>query len=98
MQSVPILLFALTLPPSVAAPLRAQEPARTEGWVVISVDDYRTLRKKAFPEDTPPEPPPTDAAVTRVEYDLTLQADSVTGTATIVVDVLKDGWVEVMIP
>jgi hypothetical protein len=98
MQSVPVSLIAFTLALSVVSPARAQEPARTDGWVVISVEDYRTLRTKAFPPVVPPDPPPVEAAVTRVEYDLTLQADSVTGTATIVMDVLKDGWVEVVIP
>jgi hypothetical protein len=98
MQPVRVLLLALTLAISVVGPSGAQEPARADGWVVISVDDYRALRNKAFPPDTPPQPPVVDAAVTRVEYDLALQTDSVTGTATLVVDVMKDGWVDVLIP
>ena len=73
-------------------------PARVDGWVVIPVDDYRSLRAKAYPVEPAPVPPPVDAALTRLTYDLTLAGDSVTGTATADIDVLKDGWVEVLIP
>ncbi|MCA1559482.1 MAG: hypothetical protein LC753_11230 [Acidobacteria bacterium] len=76
----------------------AQQPARPDGWVVIPVDEYRALRLKAFPPDRPPEPPPVDATVTRVEYDLRVNGDSAVGEARLIVDVLKDGWVAVEIP
>ena len=78
--------------------LHAQEPARSDGWVVIPVADYRALRAKAYPDDPVPAPPPVDAALTRLAYDLALAGDSITGTATADIDVLKDGWVEVLIP
>jgi hypothetical protein len=65
---------------------------------VIPVDDYRALRAKAFPADPTPPPPPVDAAVTRIDYDLALGTGSVTGTAAVTVDVLKDGWVRVQVP
>lgn len=68
------------------------------GWVVISVDDYQTLRAHAFPADRPPEPPPVDATLTRVDYDLRIAGDLATGRASLTVDVLKDGWVRVPIP
>src|SRR5271157_2167148 len=39
------LLVALSL---FSTPLRAQNTTHSPGWVVISVDDYRALRHKAF--------------------------------------------------
>ena len=83
---------------SAAAPLHAQAPAPSDGWVVIPVADYRALRAKAYPDDPVPAPPPVDATLTRLAYNLTLAGESVTGTATADIDVLKDGWVEVVIP
>jgi len=83
---------------SASALARAQEPARTDGWVVLSLDDYRELRARAFP--APPEPvaPPVDSVVTRVDYDLLVDGTVVTGQARLTVDVLKDGWVSLQIP
>jgi hypothetical protein len=74
------------------------QPARSEGWVVIPVEEYRALRLRAFPPERPPEPPPVDATVTRVEYDLRAATESATGQVRIMVDVLKEGWVRVNIP
>ena len=71
----------------------AQQPARPDGWVVIPVEEYRALRLKAFPPDRPPDPPPVEATVTRVEYDLRVTGDSASGEARLTVDVLKEGWV-----
>ncbi|HEY6967801.1 MAG TPA: hypothetical protein VJA94_01190 [Candidatus Angelobacter sp.] len=68
------------------------------GWVVISVDEYQDLRAHAFPADRAPEPPPVDATLTRVDYDLRIGGNLATGRATLTVDVLKDGWVRVPIP
>jgi hypothetical protein len=78
--------------------VRAQEPARSDGWVVIPVDDYRALRLKAFPPERPAAPPPVDAALTRVEYDLRVNGESAAGETRLTVDVLKEGWVRVDIP
>jgi hypothetical protein len=77
---------------------RAQEPGRSDGWVVIPVDEYRSLRLKAYPPERPPDPPPLDAALTRVEYDLRANGDSASGEARLTVDVMKEGWVRVDIP
>jgi len=74
------------------------EPSHLAGWVVIPVDDYRVLRAKAYPAEQGPEPPPLDATLTRVDYDLHLLGDLATGRANLTVDVLKDGWVRVPVP
>lgn len=41
---------------------------------------------------------PVDAALTRVDYDLRVDADSVTGRALLTVDVMREGWARVQIP
>ncbi len=87
--------FALLLAASAAV---AQDATRIEGWVVLPVAEYRTLRERAYPATRPPEPPPVEAALTRIEYDLTAAGDSAVGQARLTVDVLKDGWVKVPIP
>src|SRR5437870_13320964 len=78
--------------------LFAQESAHSPGWVVISVPDYRALRVRAFPAEREPEPPPVDATLSRVDYDLRVDSDVASGHATLTVDVLKNGWVRVPIP
>jgi hypothetical protein len=77
---------------------KATEPAHIAGWVVIPVDEYRVLRAKAYPVEHDPEPPPTDATLTRVDYDLHVAGDLAAGRASLTVDVLKDGWVRVPVP
>jgi hypothetical protein len=89
--------FLLPLAAQTAAPLSA-DAARSPGWVVIPVDEYQTLRARAFPAEHDPEPPPVDATLTRVDYDLRIAGDLATGRASLTVDVLKDGWVRVPIP
>jgi hypothetical protein len=74
------------------------ETSHIAGWVVIPVDEYRVLRAKAYPVEHDPEPPPTDATLTRVDYDLHVNGDLAAGRASLTVDVLKDGWVRVPIP
>ena len=74
------------------------EPSHIAGWVVIPVDEYRVLRAKAYPVEHDPEPPPLDATLTRVDYDLHVAGDLAAGRATLTVDVLKDGWVRVPVP
>src|SRR5271170_2066415 len=75
-----------------------QDAGHSPGWVVISVPDYRALRLKAFPAEREPEPPPVDATLSRVDYQLRVDADVAAGRATLTVDVLKNGWVRVPIP
>jgi hypothetical protein len=84
------------------AAARAQEKiaesSHASGWVVISVDDYRVLRAKAYPAEHDPDPLPLDATLTRVDYDLRISGELAAGRATLTVDVLKDGWVRVPVP
>jgi hypothetical protein len=70
------------------------------GWVVIPVEEYQALRARAFPAERAPEPPPVEATLTRVDYDLHVNSsgDLATGQASLTVDVIKDGWVRVAIP
>ena len=75
----------------------AQEAARPPGWVVIPVNEYQTLRSKAYPAERDPETP-VDATLTKVDYDLRIDSALASGRAVLTVDVLKDGWVRVPIP
>ena len=70
-----------------AAAIAAQTPAPPEGWVVLPVDEYRALRERAIPAAPLPPAPPVDATVTRVEYDLRVDSDSVGGRALLTIDV-----------
>jgi hypothetical protein len=74
------------------------EPGHAAGWVVIPVEEYRVLRAKAYPVEHDPEPPPLDATLTRVDYDLHVTGELAAGRANLTVDVLKDGWVRVPVP
>src|SRR5579859_8154255 len=95
-----VLIISRGLPAAAQAPAPqlSADLSHSPGWVVISVDDYQNLRAHAFPTDRPPDPPPVDATLTRVDYDLRIAGDLATGRASLTVDVLKDGWVRVPIP
>jgi len=77
---------------------RVADAAHAAGWVVIPVEEYRELHARAYPTERDPEPPPLDATLTRVDYDLLISGELATGTANLTVDVLKDGWVRVPVP
>src|SRR5712672_1491904 len=76
----------------------AQTATHSPGWVVLPVEEYRTLHARAYPIERDPEPPPVEATLTRVDYDLRIGGELASGRATLTVDVLKDGWVRVPIP
>jgi hypothetical protein len=73
---------------------KPSESSHMAGWVVIPVDEYK-MRAKAYPVEHDPEPPPLDATLTRVDYDLRVAGDLASGRANLTVDVLRDGWVRV---
>ena len=81
-----------------AASSMGQTAAHSPGWVVLPVDEYRTLHARAYPTVRDPEPPPVEATLTRVDYDLRIDGELASGRMTLTVDVLKDGWVRVPIP
>jgi hypothetical protein len=82
----------------VQAQEKPAESPHAAGWVVIPVEEYRVLRAKAYPVEHDPEPPPLDATLTRVDYDLQVTGELAAGRANLTVDVLKDGWVRVPVP
>ncbi len=75
-----------------------QTAAHSPGWVVLPVEEYRTLHARAYPIERDPEPPPVDATLTRVDYELRIDGELASGRASLTVDVLKDGWVRVPVP
>jgi hypothetical protein len=94
--TIPIMASLLVAAP----PCLAQESSRPPGpgWVVIGLDEYKTLRAKAYPPEREPEPPPVEATLSRVDYDLHINGEFASGRANLTIDVLKDGWVRVPIP
>jgi len=83
---------------ALSAQEKSTDTSHASGWVVIPVEEYRVLRAKAYPVEPNPEPPPVDATLTRVDYDLRVAGDLASGRASLTVDVLKDGWVRVPVP
>jgi hypothetical protein len=78
--------------------VRAQDAVRQDGWVVLPIEEYRSLRARANATPPDPAPPPLDAALSRVDYDLRIAGETVTGQARLTIDVLKQGWVTVQVP
>ena len=79
----PLVLAASMLPGTVAcAQDKPAEASHSGGWVVIPVDEYKVLRAKAYPVEHDPEPPPMDATLTRVDYDLHVMGDLARGAPT----------------
>lgn len=85
------IAFALTT-------LQAQPVPLPDGWVVLPDDEYRALRQRANPSPPVPPTPAVAAALSRVDYDLRVEGESVTGRAQLTVDVLREGWTTVAIP
>ena len=81
-QFLPFFLAAACLAGFAAfAQEKTASPTHGSGWVVIPVNEYRVLRAKAYPVEPTPEPPPLDATLTRVDYELHVLGDLATGTA-----------------
>jgi len=93
------LLFALIFLTINVPASRAQTAAVvTDGWVVLPVDEYRALRRAAFPLDSDPAPPPVEATLSRIDYDLKVEGDLASGEARLTVDVIQNGWVRLAMP
>ncbi|HEX9366545.1 MAG TPA: hypothetical protein VF921_07955 [Vicinamibacterales bacterium] len=95
------VIAALMMVVCVARVSASQDAPRTDGWVVLGIDEYRALRTRAFPSTPDPAPPPVDATLTRVDYDLRVvsgSGETVTGQARLAIDVLKQGWASVLVP
>ena len=73
-------------------------PDSPDGWVVLPVDEYRALRERANPQPPQPAAPPVEATLTRIDYDLRIENETVAGRALLTIDVLRDGWTRVQIP
>jgi hypothetical protein len=82
----------------VPAHTAAQTVVPPDGWVVLPVDEYKALRERANPQPVQPTPPPVDATLTRIDYDLRIENDAVAGRALLTIDVMRDGWTRVQIP
>jgi len=92
------VLVAVALWASGAPRVAAQTTAPPEGWVVLPLDEYKALREKALPAAAVSPPPPVDATLTRVDYDLRVDGETITGRARLTIDVLRDVWTRVQIP
>src|SRR5882757_1593896 len=66
---------------SATAGLAQNSSTATEGCVVLPVNEYRALRRAAFPTDAEPLPPPVDATLTRIDYDLKVEGELASGEA-----------------
>src|SRR5690348_10526934 len=108
MKNRPLLglfcVFAFAALSIFVAKAAAQNTEHSPGWVVLPVEEYRALHERAYPTEREPEPPPVEATLTRVDYDLRINGEAAgagelaSGRATLTIDVLKDGWVRVPIP
>src|SRR6185295_2011491 len=72
--------------------------APPNGWVVLPIAEYQALRRAAFPADAEPAPPPVEATLTRIDYDLKVDGDLASGEARLTIDVIKNGWVRLRMP
>jgi len=91
-----LCLFLLVL---LSVRVSAQVPSTANpGWVVLPVSEYNALKRAAVPTDPEPSPPPVEATLSRIDYDLKIDGDLASGEARLTVDVIKHGWVRVPMP
>ena len=92
-----IVLMVLAVLCSTATMAQNSSPP-ADGWVVLPIDEYAALRRAALPIAVEPLPPPVEATLSRIDYDLKVDGDLASGEARLTVDVIKDGWVRLPIP
>src|SRR5262245_36231613 len=73
-------------------------PVPPDVWVVLPVEEYCAIRGRSHPQRAQPAAPPVDSTLTRIDYDLRIENDTVAGRALLTIDVLRDGWTRVQIP
>jgi hypothetical protein len=93
-----VALFAAIVFPTTGTLCYAQTPAAPDGWVVLPVEEYRALWRAAYPPGPEPKPPPLEATLTRLDYDLSIDGELASGEVRLTVDVIKEGWVRVAMP
>jgi len=99
MDRAPLILIGTCVcAMAIAPPAFAQTAVTPDGWVVLPVDEYRALRERANPQPPQPASPPVEATLTRIDYDLRADGESIAGRALLTIDVLRDGWTRVQIP
>jgi hypothetical protein len=91
------VLIAIALTGGVTASAQSST-ATSDGWVVLPVTEYTALKRAASPADPEPAPPPVEATLSRIDYDLKIDGDLASGEARLTVDVIKNGWVRVPLP
>lgn len=105
-KALGLTLFVMLATGACVSQISAQTTARAtqtaaiaaNGWVVLPVDEYQALRRAAFPAIAEPAPPPVEATLTRIDYDLKVEGDLASGVARLTIDVIKDGWVRLAMP
>jgi hypothetical protein len=80
--TIPFIASALLVGSSATPAQQDSSRPPGPGWVVIGLDEYKTLRAKAYPPEREPEPPPVEATLSRVEYDLHVNGEVASGRAT----------------
>ena len=91
------VLTAIALAGGVPAAAQTAGTA-SDGWVVLQISDYTALKRAASPAEPEPAPPPVEATLSRIDYDLKIDGDLASGEARLTVDVIKNGWVRVPLP
>ena len=91
------LLLVLTLS-FVSTSAQTASPPAPDGWVVLQVNEYTALKRAASIIEPDPPPPPVEATLSRIDYELKIDGDLASGEARLTVDVIKNGWVRVPMP
>ena len=91
------LALALLVAASVSSFAQTSATA-ADGWVVLPVSEYMSLKRASEPNEPEPVAPPVEATLSRIDYDLKVDGDLATGEARLTVDVIKNGWVRIAMP
>ena len=89
MNRARVVSAALVVSSLCAAVPAIAQTTPAEGWVVLPVEEYRALRERANPPPPLPPAPPVDATLTRVDYDLRVDGESITGHTLLMIDVSR---------